>query len=68
MEEGAMPVLRRVKTLAVIVITLLSFHWLTPALQRKSPVAATSKARRNDAKSTQQTLLGTQQNSPRRTH
>ena len=37
-----MALLRRVKTLAVIVITLLSFHWLTPALQRKSPVAAIS--------------------------
>jgi len=37
-----MAVLRRVKTLAVIVITLLSAHWLTPDVQRKSPVAETS--------------------------
>ncbi len=37
-----MAVLRRLKTLAVIVMTLLSVHWLTPALQCKSPVAAIS--------------------------
>ena len=40
-----MAVLRRVKTLAVIVVSLLSVHWLTPALQCKSPVAATSESK-----------------------